>query len=113
VVYAPIHEYGGVIKAARAYRKVPGGPYLNIPASANKTKAGVMRYTAKDVFQMGGYIRRIGRRWGVMLGKQLMFTLHKEVTIPARLGFRDAVDAEIPTLLSELNRLSGNRIGEL
>jgi len=31
VKYAPIHEYGGIIRAKRAYRGVPGGPYLNMP----------------------------------------------------------------------------------
>ena len=54
--YAPIHEKGGVIRAKNAYRGLEGGPYLNIPADSNKTPAGVMRFSPREVFAMGGYI---------------------------------------------------------
>lgn len=98
VVYAPIQEKGGTVVAKNAYKKVPGGPYLNIPAPANKTAAGVMRMGAREVFAKGGYIA--GRV--VYLDGKPMFFLVKSVTIPARLGMEEAANAEIPTLLSNL-----------
>jgi len=104
VKYAPIQEKGGTIKAIDKYLRVPGGPYLNIPLSANKTAAGVMRMNARQVFSSGGYIvkSRMGN-YLVMSGTgQPMFVLKKQVTIPARLGMEKAADGEIPTLLSSL-----------
>lgn len=103
VAYAPIHEYGGTIKAKNAYKKVPGGPYLNIPAKANKTPAGVMRSSARQVFQNGGFIR--GRT--IVLKGKVMFYLVKQVKIRARLGMNKAAEDEIPTLLGELQNLIG------
>lgn len=103
VAYAPIHEYGGTVKAKNAYKKVPGGPYLNIPAKANKTPAGVMRSSARQVFQNGGFIR--GRT--VILNGKVMFYLVKQVKIRPRLGMNKAADAEIPTLLGELQDMIG------
>lgn len=107
VVYAPIHEYGGTIRAKRAYTRLPGGPYLNIPTSSNKTAAGVTRLSARDVFSQGGYIVRMKRSgiFGVFLNGQLMYTLHKEVKIKARLGMHKAMESEIPTLLYQLREM--------
>lgn len=101
--YAPIQEYGGTIKAKNAYKKVPGGPYLNIPAKDNKTPAGVMRKTARQVFQNGGFIR--GRT--IVLKGKTMFYLVKQVKIRARLGMNKAAEDEIPTLLGDLQKLIG------
>lgn len=104
VKYAPIQEKGGTVKAIDKYLRVPGGPYLNIPLSSNKTAAGVMRMNARQVFSAGGYIikSRIGN-YLVMSGTgQPMFVLKKQVTIPARLGMEKAAEGEIPTLLSSL-----------
>ena len=106
IVYAPIHEFGGTIRAKRAYMGLPGGPYLNIPTRKNKTPAGVTRLSAKEVFNQGGYIVKMKSGvFGVFLSGELMYTLHKEVKIPARLGMRKAVDDEIPTLVSQLRKL--------
>jgi phage gpG-like protein len=103
VVYAPIHEFGGTIQAIDKYLGVPGGPYLNIPTTANKTAAGVTRLQAREVFNQGGYIVRMrSGKYGVFSNGELMFTLVNRVEIPARLGMRDAADEQIPTLLSEL-----------
>lgn len=102
VVYAPVHEFGATIKAKNAYKNVPGGPYLNIPAPANKTPAGVQRMSAKMVFSRGGYIA--GKV--VYLNGQPMFYLVKKVTIPPRLGMIEAVESEIPTILSDLQNMS-------
>lgn len=108
IVYAPIHEFGGTIKAKNAYKRVPGGPYLNIPTKANKTPSGVQRYSAKYVFQSGGTLKQTKTgKWGVFLDGQMMFFLQKSSKIPARLGMRKAADDEIPTILSELKRLIG------
>lgn len=107
MVYAPIQEAGGTVTAKRAYMGVPGGPYLNIPTQANKTPAGVQRMTAQQVFAQGGHIRRLHDvfGYGVFLGDQMMFILKKQVTIPARLGMRQAADDQIPTLLSDIAAL--------
>ncbi len=106
VLYAPVHEFGTLskpIKAKRAYKGVPGGPYLNIPVGENLTPRGSMRKSAKTVFEQGGHIR--GR--AVFLGDDIMFALVKSVKFPARLGMRDAAEAEIPTLLSNLVNVIG------
>lgn len=108
--YALIHETGGTIRAKRAYRNLPGGPYLNIPSETNKTPAGVMRRSARDVFTAGGYIvpvKNAGKaRFAVIEGGKAMFWLVKEVKLPARLGFQETAQKEIPTLLSRLKGLS-------
>lgn len=103
VVYAPIQETGGKVEAKKAYKGVPGGPYLNIPLPANKTPAGVTRMQAKEVFASGGFLVRSGAgNWLVMLNGQPMFVLKKEVTIPPRLGMEKAANDAVPTLLSRL-----------
>ena len=103
VKYALIHEMGGTVRAIDKYLGVPGGPYLNIPMRDNKTAAGVTRMQAREVFNNGGYIVRMrSGKYGVFMDGKLMFVLVKSVTIPARLGMRDAVDDQIPTLLSDL-----------
>lgn len=107
VVYAPIQETGGTIKAKDKYLRVPGGPYLNIPLPLNKTPAGVMRKSAKQVFEEGGFLvkSKFGR-WIVMdvIGLP-MFVLVKEVTLKPRLGMIDAAEGQIPTLLSTFQSL--------
>jgi len=106
--YAPIQEDGGVIKAKKAYRKVPGGPYLNIPTQVNKTAAGVMRMTPKEVFSRGGRVVQCRPgKWGVILNGKMMFTLHKQVTIPARLHMVESVEDTVPTLLARLQSKLG------
>lgn len=104
VVYAPIQEKGGTVRAKNAYKGVPGGPYLNIPLPANKTPAGVMRMNAREVFSSRGYIikSRLGKYIVMSGNNQPMFVLKKEVHIPARLGMVDAAVDEIPTLLNNL-----------
>lgn len=108
VPYTLTQEYGATIKAKKAYRKVPGGPYLNIPLRANKDASGVTRLNARQVFDQGGYLLRGTLGWAVMSGDdKAMFILVKKVTIPARLGMRDAADNQIPTILSQLQHLIG------
>lgn len=107
VVYAPIQEYGGTVRAKNAYKNVPGGPYLNIPIADNLTGAGVMRESAKMVFMSGqGRIAKAkSGRWLVFKGDKLMFVLLKEVTLNPRLGMRKAAEDQVPTLLSKLGML--------
>jgi len=108
-IYAGIHETGGTINAKNAYTGLSGGPYLNIPSSFNKTAAGVMRENARSVFQNGGYIRRkrSGKAPFMVMGKDgtPMFWLVKSVDIPARLEFVKTATDEVPTLLSNLNKV--------
>lgn len=105
--YAPIQEVGGKISAKDKYVNVPGGPYLNIPLSANKTPAGVMRQNAGEVFNGGGYIvkSKTGKYIVMSVNNQPMFVLVKSVIIPPRLGMQKAADDEIPTLLGNLNSI--------
>jgi len=106
-IYARIHESGGTINAKNKYINVPGGPFLNIPLSANKTPAGVMRENARSVFASGGYIFKSKKgNWIVMSGNDVpMFVLKKQVTIPARLEFVKTATDEVPTLISNLNKV--------
>jgi len=109
VKYAPIQEFGGVVRAIDKYARVPGGPYLNIPIADNKTPAGVMRESAREVFKSGeGYIRKAkSGKWFVFKGDKLMFVLVKSVTLKERLGMMDAAEVEIPTLLQGLREVIG------
>jgi hypothetical protein len=109
VKYAPVHEEGATIRAKNAYTTLPGGPYLNIPSSLNKTPAGVTRNSAREVFSRGGHIRPLRSApradYAVFLGDQPMFWLVKQVTIPARLQARKTAEDEVPTLLANLRAL--------
>ncbi len=119
VIYAPLHEYGGSINpTGNKYSKVPGGPYINIPLPDNKTKAGVMRKTAGQVFNSGGYLAKSKRgNWIVFSKPQItsgknkkpggkpMFYLSKGVYIKPRLKLRAMHKAMIPVLLERLNKI--------
>ena len=104
VPYAPIQEFGGTVRAKKAYTKVPGGPYLNIPTKSNQTSAGVMRRSARTIFDLGGYIRKTkSNKWGVFLGDKMMFVLKKEVHIPPRLSMILSSERRIKPLLASLS----------
>lgn len=107
VPYARIQEEGGTIVAKKAYRRTPGGPYLNIPTRENKTASGVTRMTAQQVFAAKGYIRksRLGNYlvFGTLKGRVVpLFSLKKSVTLPARLGMKDSANKEAAALLDRL-----------
>jgi len=104
LVYTLTQEFGAEIKAKNAYKNIPGGPFVNIPLSANKTPAGVQRLGAREVFNAGGYIR--GRAVFSHDDKP-MFALVKKVTIPAALGMIEAAEDQVPTILSSLQRKIG------
>lgn len=105
--YAPVHEFGATITAKKAYSRVPGGPYLNIPLPANKTPSGVTRLSARAVFTSGGFlVRTQSGNWIVLSGAgRPMFILRKRVTIPPRLGLRDESNKEARKLIDRLRRL--------
>lgn len=108
VPYAPIHEYGGTIEAKNAYKKVKGGPYLNIPTKSNKTASGVMRKSAKDVFDEGGCVVEYkDDKFGVFLGSKMMFVLVKSVHIPPRLSMMVSSERQIKPLLTSLSKIIG------
>jgi len=109
IKYAPLHEYGGTVKAKKAYSKVPGGPYLNIPVEDNLTASGVQRMTPRMVFSNdeSRLFKSKGGRWVITLGDKLMFVLIKEVTIKPSLGMRRSTDRQVPIILSELQDLIG------
>lgn len=112
VPYAAIQEAGGRVVAKRAYKGVQGGPYLNIPLAANKTPSGVMRKTAKQVFQEGGFMIKSRKGKHLVMGSngEPMFVLVKQVDIPARLGMRKSADHEIPVLIERLRNLMHDAI---
>ena len=109
LVYIPVLEFGArgskAITAKRAYRNVPGGPYLNIPLPPNKTAAGVMRKTAGEVFTQGGFIFKSKKKNWIVAAKDgtPMFVLRKKVEIKPMLGFYDIADDETQLLISRLS----------
>lgn len=108
-IYAPIQEYGGNIKAKKAYKRVPGGPYLNISTLSNKTASGVTRKSARQVFEQGGHITRFkSGKYGLMLNGQIVYTFHKSVKIPKRLGMVRNTEKQIPTMLSRIAEQIGD-----
>jgi len=109
IIYAPIHEYGGTVKAIDKYMNVPGGPYLNIPTSLNKTAAGVTRLSARDIFNQGGRIIKFrSGKYGLILKGNVLYTLHKQVEIPPRLHMVESTEDQVPTMLSRI----ADQIGE-
>jgi len=106
--YAPIHEFGGTVKAKDKYKRVPGGPYLNIPLSDNKTAAGVMRKSAGEVFSEGGFIIKSKQgNWLVMdVAGVPMFVLKRQVYIKPRLGMDKATQDRIPEILDSLKLMA-------
>ena len=109
-IYGPIQEEGGTIKAKKAFRNLPGGPYLAIPSDTNKTKAGVTRFSPRDAFGLGAHIQKLrhARRAEYMIfDKDLgpLFWLVPDVTIKARLGLQDETDKQIPILIDRLDKI--------
>lgn len=108
-IYSKIQEEGGPVTPKRAYTRVPGGPYLNIPAKANLTPAGVMRKSAKQVFNEGGRIVEIRPfKYGVYLKGRKMFHLSKGVKIKPRFRMYKSTVELVPEMLQAITR----RIGE-
>ena len=108
MIYAPIQEFGGVVRPKNnKYARVPGGPYINIPLGPNKTPAGVMRSTARQVFTAGGYIAQSkSGNWIVFShDNKPMFVLVKKAKIPPRLGMRKAQEDVVPQLLGDLEHI--------
>ena len=103
--YARIHELGGTVNARDKYRWLPGGPYLNIPTPANKTRAGVMRMSSTDVFRGGGKVMVGPEGFGLYLNGAKMFSFAKRVKIKAQLEMLKSGERQVPTLLSELRAL--------
>lgn len=106
--YAPIHEEGGTIKAKNAFKNLDGGPYLAIPSDANKTNAGVTRFSPRDAFNMGASIRKLRnpKKARFMILEKTMgplFWLVPEVVIKARLGLQSETDKHIPDLIKQLD----------
>ncbi len=101
-------ERKSAIKAKKAYRRVPGGPYLNIPTAYNKTPAGVMRIPPKEVFKQGGIVLKTkAGNYGVFLRGRMLFVLKRSVILKPRLGMRTAAENQIPTVLSKIKDLIG------
>jgi hypothetical protein len=96
LVYAPVHQKGALhnnapritIRAKNAFKNLPGGPYLTVPAPANQTGAGVMRMTPRQLFSGGGKIGTGSSGRGISLfdnnGRE-MFFLAKKVSFLRKL----------------------------
>lgn len=78
LVYASLHQFGGVIRPVRA-------KWLTIPATREAKRAGGARRFPRDLHAI------FGKRGGVLLDQTdtVQYYLAKEVTVPARpfLGF--------------------------
>jgi phage gpG-like protein len=96
--YAGIHEYGGTVRPVRH-------KYLTIPLRANKTAAGVMRFSASELISTGNTFVRPSKSFNLILflkdkmktkTKAIpMFVLVKSVNIPARKYLSETVDKNI------------------
>jgi phage gpG-like protein len=100
VPYAAIHEYGGTIKAKNA-------KYLTIPLPSNQTPSGVMKKTARQVIEEGGFTAKSKKGNLLMFGKkgqdiEPLFALKKQVDIPARLGFRETFEDTMQELPAQI-----------
>jgi hypothetical protein len=108
MIYAPLQEVGGTVRPKNnKYAHVPGGPYINIPLAPNKTPAGVMRSTSRQVFTTGGYIAKSqAGNWIVFShDDKPMFILVKQAVVPPRLGMQKAQEAVVPELLGDLEHI--------
>jgi len=98
VVYARIHEEGGVIKPVSA-------KYLTIPLQAAKTRAGVVRGRARD-FQ-DTFFRHSKSKNLILFQKKgdeiiPLFLLVKRVEIPARPYLKPALEKVIPVVTQKI-----------
>lgn len=93
VVYAAIHQFGGIIRAKK-------GPFLAIPVSAEARKAGSPRKMKGLVFKetVKGKLALIDPKTGTV-----HFLLRTQVKMPARpfLGASDSDTAEIVRAITE------------
>jgi phage gpG-like protein len=95
MIYANIHETGGIIRPTRA-------KMLTIPLSVAKTPAGVSRFTAREVRDgltqySGSFIRRSKAGNLIIFGTRgdkvvPLFILKDQVTVPARRYMSITVD---------------------
>lgn len=111
--YARIHEKGGTIVGKDKFLGLGRGPLLSIPTSANKTRAGVTRMSPTAVFNAGGKIGMayvfigggIRSQLAIILNNEAMYTFAKKVTINPSLNMIKTATNEVPTLLSNLNKV--------
>lgn len=100
--YAAMHEYGGTIRPVKA-------KWLTIPLPKNQTASGVMRKSARRLFSEGNAFIAKGvifeNRGGKNSKPVPMFALKKQVTIPARLGFRSAAGNMAKKLYAQLRKI--------
>jgi phage gpG-like protein len=100
VVYARIHEQGGVVTPKRAKA-------LTVPLPGAMTASGVVRGDARS-FSDTFLLKRKGKDPVIMQrkGKNVvpLFVLKKRVKIPKRPYLRPAIEARIPSLRSEIRK---------
>jgi len=98
--YGPIHERGGVIRPKRA-------KYLTIPLGANKTPAGVARYSAPEIPDLFPIVVK-GKLFLVRKDEKkgliFYFLLKDRVRIPARKWFSSAIHRRLPSLNRKLRK---------
>lgn len=103
--YAAVHETGETIKAKNKYLWLRGGPYMNIPTTANTRNDGTAVQNATALFNSGARVKSGGSGFGIYKGQTKMMHLAKSVTIPARLKFRETGQDYFPILLSRLEEI--------
>ncbi len=108
VVYAPIHEFGGVIKPVNnKFAFVEGGPYISIPTRNNKTAGGDARLSPTQAFQLGGFILspKFGKPVIIVPGRGVVFVLLKSATIPERPIWIPTLEQSIPVVRNKFFEL--------
>jgi len=93
VGYLRTHEYGATIRAKRAkYLTIPLPPALN-PDGTPKKRSARDWHDTFVITSKAGNLLIVQKRAGRIVP---LYVLKKEVTIPARLGMRDTLQAGLP-----------------
>lgn len=98
--YAKIHEEGGEIEAKRAFRNLPGGPYLAFNVKGN-------RDTLRSAFQNGAYTAKVKKagsnaKYVVINNDKVSHILMKKVIIKPTLKIEETALGEVPTFVNRL-----------
>lgn len=105
VKYAQIHEYGGTVTPKNSQ-------YLTIPLDANKTATGKTRMDARTAISQGAFFFK-SKAGNLLIGQKgsgkgevvPLFVLKKQITIPARLGFREEASKSSRMMIEALQNL--------
>jgi phage gpG-like protein len=106
VVYAPLHEHGGVISAPGKGPLSKARSWLTIPLPGGSTGAGVRRFDAPTAIKQGAFFPKGRHILAMQAGGRLvpLFALKKSVRIPARPIWGPTLERMTRTLPDIVNR---------